>query len=367
MHLNQLSLHNFKNYAAQNIDFSPTMNCLTGLNGMGKTNVLDAIYYLCMCKSHFSTNDALLVLQGEDFFRLEGHFQLKNQAKVVAKIVPRKRKEFEFNGAVYDKLSEHIGKIPVVMISPDETALATEGSEERRRLMDNSLAQLDQVYLNQLMIYNKVLEQRNALLKQFSQQNNFNESLLEVYDQQLLAPAETIFSLRKIFIQHLTPIFQEYYKIISDDREHPDCQYVSQLTDANFSELLKKSRDKDRILARSNVGIHKDELSFSFDGNPLKKFASQGQLKSFVLALKLAQYEVIKQRKGTKPILLLDDIFDRLDAERVSQLLELLAKKDFGQIFITDTQGDRMAQVIAKHFENFNHFEVENAKITLVL
>ncbi len=366
MYLNQLSLYNFKNYATQSIDFSPTMNCLTGLNGMGKTNVLDAIYYLCMCKSHFSTNDALLVLQGQDFFRLEGNFQLKNQAKVVAKIVPRKRKEFEFNGAAYDKLSEHIGKIPVVMISPDETALATEGSEERRRLMDNSLAQLDQVYLNQLMIYNKVLEQRNALLKQFSQQNNFNESLLAVYDQQLLAPAETIFSLRKIFIQHLTPIFQDYYKIISGDREQPDCQYVSQLIENNFSELLKKSRDKDRILARSNVGIHKDELSFSFDGNPLKKFASQGQLKSFVLALKLAQYEVIKQRKGTKPILLLDDIFDRLDAERVSQLLALLANKDFGQIFITDTQSDRMAQVIAKHFDNFHHFEVENATVKFV-
>ena len=360
LHLDKLILTNFKNYRSQTLNFSPTINLLTGLNGMGKTNVLDAIYYICMCKSHFATNDGFLVLREEDFFRLDAHFQGVTSANVVAKIVPRKRKEISYNDVVYEKLSEHIGKIPIVMIAPDDTALATEGSEERRRLLDNSLSQLDQVYLNNLMLHNKILEQRNALLKQFAQNHTFNESLLEVYDNQLVAPVETIFSLRKIFVQHLVPIFQEYYKIISGDREQPDCQYVSQLFEGDFLTLLQKSRDKDRILARTNVGIHKDDLSFSFDGNVLKRFASQGQLKSFVLALKLAQYEVLRQRKGIQPILLLDDVFDRLDADRVSQLLELLSQKEFGQVFISDTQSERMAAIVKQHFELFTHYEVEN-------
>jgi DNA replication and repair protein RecF len=364
LYLEKLILTNFKNYRSQTLDFSPKMNLLTGLNGMGKTNVLDAIHYICMCKSHFATNDNYLVLKEEEFFRIDAFVKSNNAAHVVAKIVPRKRKEFSYNNAIYEKISEHIGKVPIVMIAPDDTSLATEGSEERRRLMDISLSQLDQVYLNQLMIYNKVLEQRNALLKQFSQNHTFNENLLAVYDQQLLAPAETVFSMRKIFVQQLIPIFQEYYKIISDDSEKPDCQYVSTFLNDDFESLLKKSRDKDRILSRTNVGIHKDELAFSFDGNPLKKFASQGQLKSFVLALKLAQYELIRQQKGAQPILLLDDVFDRLDANRVSQLLELLTKDNFGQVFISDTQGERMAEIVKKHFPDFTHYEVTNGTCT---
>jgi DNA replication and repair protein RecF len=360
LHLEKIILNNFKNYQAQTLDFSPSLNLLTGLNGMGKTNILDAIYYIAMCKSHFSTLDAHLVLRNEDFFRIDALLKQTQKVKIVAKIVPRKRKDFEYNGVVYERLSEHIGKMPVVMIAPDDTSLATEGSEERRRLMDNSLSQLDQVYLNNLIVYNKILEQRNALLKQFSQQHTFQESLLEVYDQQMEQPAKVIFELRKIFVAQLLPVFQAFYATISDNREIPNFTYQSQLHDDDFLTLLKKSREKDRILSRTNVGIHKDELVFSFDDNALKRFASQGQLKSFILALKLAQYEVIRQQKGIKPILLLDDIFDRLDANRVSQLLKLLSQDNFGQVFITDTQSDRMQQIATAHFTNIKHYRVEN-------
>jgi DNA replication and repair protein RecF len=366
LHLTTLILTNFKNYQSQKLQFSQKLNCLTGLNGMGKTNVLDAVYYLCMCKSHFSTNDTHLVLQGEDFLRLEGDFNLgeAKKTKIVAKVQPRKLKIFEHDGVAYDKLSEHIGKIPVVMITPDDTALVTEGSEERRRLMDNTLSQLDQSYLHNLLIYNKVLEQRNALLKQFAQTHSFNTQLLDVYDEQLIAPANYIFQQRTLFIDWLAPVFQEYYKTISGDREQPLCSYQSKLQETDFQQLLLENREKDRILHRTSAGIHRDDLVFTFqDGNPAKRFASQGQLKSFLLAIKLAQYEVLRQRTGKKPLLLLDDIFDKLDMERVQHLLSLLANESFGQLFITDTQADRILKAIGNQYTDFKHFVVESGKI----
>jgi DNA replication and repair protein RecF len=363
LYLQQLILTNFKNYRSQKFELSPKLNCLTGLNGMGKTNVLDAVYYLCMCKSHFATTDAHLVLQGEDFLRLEGEFNLTEvkKTKIVAKVQPRKVKIFEHDGVAYERLGEHIGKIPIVMIAPDDTALVTEGSEDRRRLMDNTLSQLDQTYLNNLLIYNKVLEQRNALLKQFAQNHTFNANLLDVYDQQLLAPASYIYEQRRAFIEWLAPVFQAYYKIISSDREQPVCLYESKLQHADFQTLLTEAREKDRILHRSTTGIHRDDLVFTFqDGNPAKRFASQGQLKSFLLAIKLAQYEVLRQRTGKMPILLLDDIFDKLDMERVKHLLLLLAGENFGQLLITDTHEDRILQAIGSQYTDFKHFKIEN-------
>jgi DNA replication and repair protein RecF len=319
-----------------------------------------------MCKSHFATSDAHLVLQGEDFLRLEGDFILAEakKTKIVAKIQPRKLKVFEHDGVAYERLGEHIGKIPVVMIAPDDTALLTEGSEERRRLMDNTLSQLDQTYLNNLMIYNKVLEQRNALLKQFAQNHTFNINLLEVYDQQLITPANYIFQQRQAFIAWLTPVFQAYYKIISDDREQPNCVYESKLQNIDFQTLLLENREKDRILHRTTSGIHRDDLLFTFqDGNPAKRFASQGQLKSFLLAIKLAQYEVLRQRTGKMPILLLDDIFDKLDMERVKHLLFLLSSENFGQLIITDTQEERILQAINSQYTDFKHFKVVDGAI----
>lgn len=259
MYLEQIILTNFKNYRSQKIGLSPKLNCLTGLNGMGKTNVLDAVYYLCMCKSHFATSDAHLVLQGEDFLRLEGDFLLAEaqKTKIVAKVQPRKVKIFEHDTVAYERLGEHIGKIPVVMIAPDDTDLVTESSENRRRLMDNTLAQLDQTYLNNLLIYNKVLEQRNALLKQFAQNHTFNVNLLEVYDQQLLVPATYIFQQRQAFSSWLVPVFQAYYKVISNDREQPNCVYESKLQHVDFQTLLLENREKDRILHRTTSGINR--------------------------------------------------------------------------------------------------------------
>jgi DNA replication and repair protein RecF len=366
LHLQDLTLSNFKNYRSQTLRLSPKLNCLTGLNGMGKTNVLDAVYYLCMCKSHFTTTDAHLVLKNEDFFRLEGNFILDNgkKMKVVSKIQPRKVKVFEHDGVAYEKLSEHIGKIPVVMIAPDDTALVTEGSEERRRLIDITLSQLDPFYLSQLVVYNKVLEQRNALLKQFAQQHNYNISLLEVYDEQLIRPAQYIFEQRIAFTNWLAPQFQAYYKVISADKEQPNCFYESKLHDNDFQKMLVENREKDRILQRTTSGIHRDDLVFTFNDNqPAKRFASQGQLKSFLLAIKLAQYEVLRQRTSKMPILLLDDIFDKLDAERVAQLLSLLAGDNFGQLFITDTQKERTLNAIGTQYADIQHFEVENGLV----
>lgn len=366
MFLDSLILTNFKNYVSQHLGFSPKLNCFTGLNGMGKTNVLDAVYYLCMCKSHFALNDALLVFQGADFLRIEGDFLSKDnkKLKIVAKVQPRKLKVFEHNGVAYEKLGEHIGKIPIVMIAPDDTVLVTEGSEERRRLIDITLSQLDQKYLNSLVIYNKIIEQRNAFLKDTTHNHNADWNLLDIYDQQLLAPAYYIHEQRKQLVAWLSPIFQSYYKKISDDREQPQCTYESKLSLTDFSQLLAQNREKDRILHRSTVGIHRDDLVFTFgDGNPAKRFASQGQLKSFLLAIKLAQYEVLRQHTNKIPILLLDDIFDKLDGERVQHLLSLLAEANFGQIFITDTQGDRMLQAIRQHYVAYHHFHVEDGSI----
>lgn len=330
---------------------------------MGKTNVLDAIYYLCMCKSHFNTNETHLVLQGEDFFRLEGHFILtKNKKnKIVAKIQPKKLKVFEHDGVEYQKLSEHIGRIPIVMIAPDDTMLLTEGSEERRRLMDITLSQLDQTYINQLITYNKLIEQRNALLKQFAQNHIYNHSLLDVYDEQLLAPAAYVFQKRQWLIDTLAPIFQSYYKIISGDREQPNCKYESKLLEFSMQDILKNNLEKDRILQRTSNGVHRDDLVFTFmDGNPAKRFASQGQLKSFLLSIKLAQYEVLRLHKGMNPILLLDDIFDKLDAHRVAHLVGLLSTENFGQIFITDTQTERVEEILGKQEVVYHSFLIDS-------
>ena len=366
MYLHRLILTNFKNYRSQKLELASKINCLTGLNGMGKTNVLDAVYYLCMCKSHFNTTDTHLSLHGEDFFRLEGIFILdeSKKSKIVAKVQPRKSKVFESQDVAYEKLSDHIGKFPVVMIAPDDIALLTEGSEERRRLMDNTLSQLDHSYLQSLQVYNKVLEQRNALLKQFAQSHTFDAALLSVYDSQLTEPAAYIFEQRKSLLQRLLPVFIHYYSVISGDREQPSFTYESALHSNNMAQLLADSREKDRILQRTTAGIHRDDLQFVFsEGNPAKRFASQGQLKSFLLAIKLAQYEVLRQLTGQNPVLLLDDIFDKLDMERVRHLLTLLSGEQFGQLIITDTQEDRMLTIIKDLGVEFSHFKVQDGKI----
>ena len=372
MHLEKLILTHFKNYASQSLTFSEGINCFVGLNGMGKTNLLDAIYYLCMCKSYFLSSDtdviqltserdvsgAIEPVKRADFMRLEGHFQKnKRREKIVAKVQPRKKKMIEKNDVLYAGLSDHIGFLPVVMFAPDDTLLAKEGSEERRRFVDTALSQIDNQYLTNLIFYNKILEQRNALLKK-KDENGANalvkpetvtangawqEELLDVYDQQMNDPAQYIFEKRRAFIDIFTPVFNTIYKKISGEREAVKIIYNSSLVGDSLTNLIKKSREKDRILQRTTVGIHKDDLMFEIDDKPLKRFGSQGQLKSFVISLKLAQYEILRGAKQETPILLLDDIFDKLDDERVHNFLQLIVNYHLGKFSLPiHTQGVSM-------------------------
>ncbi|MFT5167959.1 MAG: DNA replication and repair protein RecF [Saprospiraceae bacterium] len=360
LHLEKIKLTHFKNYTVEELSFSSKLNCFVGKNGMGKTNLLDAIYYLCMCKSSTSINDRNVMQRETDFFRVEGHFKInKKKHNIVAKVIPGKRKEFEQNAVPYKTLLEHIGLIPVVMIIPDDTELAKEGSEVRRKFLDNTLSQSDSKYLENLILYNRVLKQRNTALKHFAKQHSFDRALIDTFNEQMLEPAKYIIACRAAFIETFSPIFENYYKVISGDQENVRCEYNTQLIGKDFIGLLEETMGKDRTLQRTTVGIHKDDLRFYIDDFPLKKFASQGQLKSFVLAVKLAQYEFLKKLKNKRPILLLDDIFDKLDNDRVEQLIGLLVNGDFGQVFITDTHEKRIEEIIEKFGTDFKKFIIE--------
>ncbi len=366
MFLSRLQLANFKNYEGQRIDFSERLNCLTGLNGMGKTNVLDAIHLLCLCKSHSGLGDRNLVRHESSFYRVEGHFEFQSgeQTKIVARFLAGQSRIFERNGNVLERLSDHIGRFPVVMIAPDDVALVQEGSEDRRRFIDSTLSQHSTVYLASLMTYNALLRQRNALLKSFAEHNRFDAALLESIDRQIPGPAAVVFSHRKTFESSLIPLFSDFYAAISGGRERVGVAYQSDLEEKSMEELLADNLEKDRIFQRTTAGIHKDDLRLLMNGLPVKKFASQGQLKSFLLALRLAQYEALRSSTGMAPILLLDDIFDKLDETRVRHLVGLLLGRNFGQVFITDTQRSRIEAVISEFSGDFRIFEVDNGIIS---
>ena len=364
MYLEKLILTNFKNYDQQALAFSPGINCFAGRNGMGKTNLLDAIYYLCMTKSYFSLPDSSIIRHEAEFMRLEAYFnRLDRREKVVAKVAPRKIKIFERNDIPYERLADHIGLLPVVFISPDDTELITEGSEARRRFLDNTLSQLDPRYLAELIQYNKILVQRNALLKQMADMPGQSGALLEVYDQQLLGPGQYLFQQRREFLNRFSGFFQSAYQYISNKAEEVGLSYQSHLLSGDFHTLLQQNQAKDRALQRTSAGIHRDDLECLIGGHPLKRFASQGQRKSFLLALKLAQFEILRQNKGFPPILLLDDLFDKLDKHRVGQLLHLLAFDTYGQVFLTDTQSERI-ELITKNFtKEIRMFHVEHGSV----
>ena len=377
MHLEKVILTNFKNYVSESLTFSERLNCFVGLNGMGKTNLLDAIHYLCLCKSYFLASDVDVVLRGSNFMRLEGDFIKKGKKeKIVAKVQPRKKKVIERNAITYAALSEHIGFLPVVFFAPDDTLLAKEGSEERRRFLDTALSQIDNQYLTNLIFYNKILEQRNAYLKGNSDKAQLQnhkqgdiEKLLQVYDNQMLLPAQYVHEKRQAFIAQLMPVFNEIYGKMSGAKETVEIHYDSSLLTNDLEYLLIKNREKDRILQRTTAGIHRDDLTFTMDSKPLKKFGSQGQLKSFVLSLKLAQYEILSQvsqqslEKDTAlPILLLDDIFDKLDEIRVKNLLQMLVNQPFGQIFMTDTHKERIEEIVKNMDIPCKIFEIENGR-----
>ncbi len=363
MYLDHYKLTFFKNYASQQIDCSQRLNGFTGRNGMGKTNLIDAIYYLCMGKSYFSGIDQYHVMHEEAFFRLEGHFRRDGkEEKLVIKVQPRKRKEIERNDVAYQRLSEHVGRYPVVIVVPDDTNLVSEGSEARRRFLDNTLSQLDAEYLRQLITYNQLLKQRNALLKQWGQHADADLTLLPFYNQRLVAPASYIHERRHRFTSRFRELLQEAYTHISGGQEVVDCEYRSQLNDNAYDILLQNRAEKDRVLQRTTAGVHRDDLQFTIRERPLRLYASQGQLKSFVLSLKLAQYRLLKEEKNRSPILLLDDIFDKLDAERVDHLLSYILQEEYGQIFLSDTDTARVNRLAQRFTDDYRLFTIADGQ-----
>jgi DNA replication and repair protein RecF len=349
MYLKELSLINFKNYGQSELSFSPKINCFIGSNGVGKTNLLDAIYYLSMCKSYLNPIDSQNVQYDEDFFVLQGDYLLKDKNEsIYCGLKKNKKKQFKRNKKEYQKLSDHIGLLPVVMISPTDNSLIMDGSDERRKFMDSVISQYDKVYLDNLIRYNRALVQRNKLLKDFYQQRSFDADSLEIWNEQIIALGEKVYKVRVKFVEELIPIFQEYYTRISGDKETVQLVYNSQLHEGEFRDILKDALEKDRIVQHTTVGVHKDDLTLTLENYPIKKAGSQGQQKTFLVSLKLAQFDFIKQLSGFKPILLLDDIFDKFDKNRVRQIIELVAEHHFGQIFITDTSQDRLENILGE-------------------
>jgi DNA replication and repair protein RecF len=366
MFLRKLSLLNFKNYADADLTFSNGANAFVGDNGEGKTNLLDAIHYLSLCKSYFNPLDNQNIKHDAEFFVLQGGYDVNGTEENISCGLKRnQRKVFKRNQTEYARLAEHIGLIPVVMISPVDSMLITEGSEERRKFIDSIISQYDGLYLDDLINYNKVVSQRNALLKQFAQSRRVDAASLEIWDAQMIPLAQKIYNHRLQFINRFIPGFKSHYQFISGGKEEVMIHYESHLHHGNFSDILKAALEKDLMLQYSSAGIHKDELNFTISGYPVKRFASQGQQKSFLIGLKLSQFDFIKEIKKLKPILLLDDIFDKLDDTRVSRLMELVSKDSFGQIFITDTHPERVKSIFEKINIEIKVFRVENGTVNL--
>ena len=369
MILQKLSLINYKNLREAQLGLSPKINCLIGHNGMGKTNILDAIYYLSFCRSSSNPIDSQVITHDEGFMVVEGtyHQELTDDAplQIYCGMKRGQKKHFKRNKKEYRRLSEHIGLIPLVMVSPADTLLVEGGSEERRRLMDQVIAQYDPEYIEALNRYNKALLQRNTLLKQEEEPDT---ELLSLWEEQMAREGEVIYERRKAFTERLVPIFQQYYEKISEGRELVAIDYVSHCQRGRLLDVIQRDRAKDRIMGFSLHGIHKDDLLFTLDGHPMKREGSQGQLKTFVIALKLAQFDFLRQAhtaagRGTTPILLLDDIFDKLDANRVEQIVRLVGGASFGQIFITDTNREHLDRILGSSSHDYKIFEVEDGHV----
>ena len=353
LRLTKISITQFKNYSLSAFSFDERVVGICGLNGKGKTNLLDAIHYLCFTKSYFSKSDTAFIQFEKDGFRLEGSVtpalpnsnqiadsNEKDQIVCVYRGVGKK--DFSLNGVPYVKYSEHIGKYPCVMIEPDDISLITGGSEDRRKFLDTLLCQIDAQYLQQLINYNKILQQRNSLLKRFAEQGKSDESLLEVLDQQLIPPGNYIYSIRKEYTAKIIPLVQQFYKQIANNDELVTLQYDSHLNQSSFESILNQYREKDGFLQRTNGGIHKDDISIFLNGQVFKNIASQGQRKSILFALKLAEFEILTINKGFAPLLLLDDVFEKLDDSRMQNLLHWVCNENDGQVFITDTHKKRL-------------------------
>ncbi len=345
LRLQHISLLQFKNYSNRSFDFTERIVGICGNNGVGKTNLLDAIHYLCFTKSYFTRVDGNNVRKGNDGFRLEGNLVLKDKPeKAVCILRETGRKEFLINDQPYDKFSQHIGRYPCVIIAPDDAELITGGSEERRKFLDSLLSQLDEEYLQQLIIYTKTLQYRNSLLKNFAETGKRNTELLDIIDEQLIKPGEIIFNKRKEFLVSFLPIAKHLYNDIAGHPEEINLFYESELLQATFPELLQVTRNKDFLIQRTSSGTHRDDLDIQLDNQDFKGIASQGQRKSLLFALKLAEMEVLQKAKGFAPLLLLDDVFEKLDESRISNLLRKVCIENEGQVFITDTNEQRLKQ-----------------------
>ncbi|MDP1624082.1 MAG: DNA replication/repair protein RecF [Bacteroidales bacterium] len=347
MYLQKLNITGFKNYSQAEFLFSEKINCFVGNNAVGKTNLLDAIHYLSFCKSGFTSLDAQNIRHGDDFFAIHGHYQRGHDTPDLVQCILKKnqRKRFLINKKEYERLADHIGYIPLVMISPYDRDLINDGSELRRKYIDSVLSQFDKFYLDDLIQYNKALFQRNALLKLFGEQHSFDAVMLETWDEQMIRLGEQIFNKRKAFLEQFIPLVQEYFSFLSNGSESVDIKYISQCREISYREAFNGALQKDRAAQYCTMGVHKDDLEFILDDYAVKKFGSQGQQKSFVIAVKLAQFEYTRRVKGFKPILLLDDVFDKLDDLRVSQLIRLVSENSFGQVFITDTSRERIISI----------------------
>lgn len=365
MWLKHLSVLNFKNYTESTLDFIPGVNAFTGENGAGKTNLLDAIHYLSLCKSYFNPIDSQHIKQGMDWFMVQGTFEKEaNQDQISCSLKKNQKKQFKKNKKDYPRLADHIGQFPLVMISPNDTLIILEGSEERRKFVDNVISQTDAKYLDTLIAYNKILSQRNALLKLARQTGRLDLGLVEVLDLQLAEFGEPIFKKRQAFMADFIPEFNKHYTFLAEEAEAVSLMYLSPLMEQDFKTLLLQNLEKDRALERTSQGIHKDDLIFTIHGQmPLKKFGSQGQQKSFLIALKLAQYSYFQRKNGFKPLLLLDDIFDKLDDKRTRKLMKMVSDADFGQIFLTDTNAERIQYIFDEIQQEVRIFEVDKGAI----
>ena len=359
MYLKQLSLTQYKNIRSKTFDFNPKINCFVGDNGKGKSNILDAIYHLAFGKSYFNPIASQNIQLGEDFFVVEGRYEREErEEKIVCSLKKGQKKVMKRNGKVYEKLSDHIGLIPTVIISPADRDLIAEGSSTRRKFMDGVIGQTDAVFLQNLIEYHKILSQRNALLKFFALNNTFESDTLAVYNDQLSQRSSALYEKRKAFMETFIPVFNTRYQDISEGNERVDLEYESQLHQNSHRALLESSLEKDKILQYTSTGIHKDDINFLLEAQPIKKFGSQGQQKTFLIALKLAQFDFLKKQTGGAPLLLLDDAFDKLDQKRVTQIISLVDQNDFGQIFLTDTHEERTLNALHSLKSSYELFKL---------
>ena len=353
--LEKIVISDFRNIQLQELEFSPNVNCISGNNGEGKTNLLDAIYYISMTKSAFATSDKFNFRHGTDEFSLAGTYRMENGlfSRFALKMNSKGEKKMRRDDKPYQKVSEHVGILPIVMVSPADISMVSESGEERRRFVNAVLSQMDREYMSSLQQYNRLLMQRNRMLKDM----DVDRSLLEVIDMRMAALAEPVYQARKKFVEDLKPIVSEYYRTLSGGSELVDIEYESELSKAALDQILAASFERDRILKYTSAGLQRDDFIFTMNGHPIRRYGSQGQQKSFLVSLKFAQYEIMKKNYGFAPILLLDDVFDKLDMTRISNLLQMVASNDFGQIFITDSNKVRMSGIVDRLTQDRAYFE----------